>query len=72
MEELLGMKLLTKKAMEKLTTARLLAYKDKLMQVPETADWADGDRSQITKEDYDWQYTYKILKHILSSREHVE
>jgi hypothetical protein len=47
---------LTKFQMERLTTARLLAYKNKL----------------ITKSHPSWQEAYKNIKEVLTTREHVE
>lgn len=63
-------KILTKEAMEKLTTKRLLAYKNKLMQVPETEAWEDDE--QISKSDDEWKRLYSDVKDVLSTREHVE
>ena len=65
------MKLLNKEQLEKLTTSRLLAYKNKLMMVPETSNW-DEPTAQITKDTVVWQETYLDLKEVLKTREHVE
>lgn len=69
--------ILTKEEMGKLTTKRLLAYKNKLMQVPETSE--DGHLCSISKPCtklnktcLTWQGLYLNLKHILSEREHIE
>lgn len=72
------MKLLTKEQLQQLTTPRLLAYKNKLMQVPEFPDWDDENSqindkySQINKESLLWRETYFALKEILATREHVK
>ena len=62
-------KLLTKEEMEKLTTERLLAYKNKLMQVVE---FDDEDSDRMTKSSPEWQSLYANVKSVLSTREHVE
>ena len=64
------MNLLSKEKLLTLTTQRLLAYKNKLMKVHESPDWDDS--ASMSKEHKDWQETYKNLKEILSTREHVE
>lgn len=69
------MKLLTKKQLEKLTTKRLLSYKNSLMQVHEKTGWWAGyeaSKSNLTKESVEWKETYKNLKEILATREHIE
>jgi hypothetical protein len=66
-----NMKLLTKKELENLTTPRLLAYKNKLMQVPETPNW-DEPTYRICKADVEWQQVYAVVKEVLATREHVE
>ena len=65
------MKLLTKEQLEKLTTKRLLAYKDALMKVPETPNWDDPEE-RLNKTSYEWKITYAAVKGVLSEREHVE
>lgn len=62
---------LSKEQMEKLTTKRLLAYKNKLMKVPEEASWGDPN-GQLNKSDPEWQRIYTELKEVLATREHVE
>lgn len=64
------MKILSFEQLEKLTTKRLLAYKNKLMQVPETPYW--DDPKKITKSSPEWKVCYRALKKILSKRENVE
>lgn len=66
------MNLLTKQQLEKLTTPRLLAYKNKLMQVPETCNWDQEKTSRLNKESVVWQQTYATVKEILATREHAE
>lgn len=61
---------LTKWQMERLTTARLLAYKDKLMKYHETPNWEDV--SYISKSHPLWKEAYKNIKEVLATREHVE
>ncbi len=66
------MKLLDKEQLQKLTTQRLLAYKNILMQVPEKPNWGDSLFTKITKEHPKWRETYAAVKEILKTREHVE
>lgn len=66
------MKLLNKEQLQKLTTQRLLSYKDVLMQVPEKPDWGDSLFSKMSKAHPQWQETYAVVKEILKTREHVE
>lgn len=63
------MAVLSKEKLEKLTTKRLLAYKNSLLRYHNTSDW---DQETFSKESLEWQETYKIVKEILSAREHVE
>ena len=65
------MKILTKEQMEKLTTKRLLAYKNAVMRVPEGPNW-DDPKAQINKTSPEWQELYANLKEVLATREHVE
>jgi hypothetical protein len=65
------MNLLTKEQLEKLTTPRLLAYKNKLMRVPESPNW-DEPSYQLNKTDARWQETCAAVKAVLETREHVE
>jgi len=60
---------LTKEQMEKLTTKRLLAYKNKLMQYPEGPDWDTNEG--MNKSHSEWKQTYQNLKDILATREHI-
>ena len=64
-------KLLTKKQMEALTTKRLLAYKNKLMQVPETGNWDCGKCAGFAKDHELWKMAMANLKEVLATREHV-
>lgn len=69
------MKFLTKEQFQKLNTKRLLAYKNKLMTYPENGcEFAGCDCTpyKISKSHPDWQKTYKELKEVLATREHVE
>jgi hypothetical protein len=64
-------RLLTREKMEKLTTKRLLAYRDSLYTVPETAGINDIDGLYIHKGHDAWKATMSELKSILDTREHV-
>ena len=64
-----------------LTTARLLAYRDKLLaleQSPELSDWDPHELAALDptkvyfKDDPRWQRAYAELKEVLGGREHVE
>ncbi len=63
-------KLLTKEELEKLTTKRLLAYKQSLLIVYESPD-LDNPHS-LSKESEEWKACYKSTKDILATREHIE
>jgi len=66
------MKFLSEKELENLSTVRLLAYKNKLMAVPEAPNWGDTIISRnINKSFPEWKTTYDNLKKILSNRENV-
>lgn len=67
-----NMKLLSKEQLQNLTTPRLLAYKNKLMQVPEASYLENTSPPKFSKSDPQWQETYTVLKEVLSTREHVE
>ena len=62
-------KFLSREQLEKLTTKRLLAYKNKLMDFPEEPSW---DSSRMNKSEPEWKQVYSELKEILASREHIE
>lgn len=63
--------------MEKLTTPRLLAYKNSLHAVPESPDWEESmyggpvSSGQINKTTPAWMTTMATLKVVLKDREHV-
>lgn len=63
--------LLSKEAMEQLTTERLLAYRKRLLSVPETAGHHDKNNLFLHKGHPAWQLTMMELKEILDTREHV-
>lgn len=63
-------KILSKDQLEKLTTKRLLAYKNKLMDVHDHPDW--DYPGGFSKEHPDWQKLYTDVKDVFSKREHVE
>lgn len=65
-------KLLTKDQLQKLTTKRLLAFKNALMNVPEGPNWEPSDYPRIYKSHPDWQRLYKDVKAILATREHIK
>jgi len=54
-----------------LTTKRLLAYKNKIMRYPENPNWDECDFNRMNKKHPEWQTTYKNIKYILSTREHI-
>ncbi len=62
--------------LERLTTKRLLAYRNKLLQTTETGDWIDYPNSCVKqlggKQSTAWQAEYQIVKDILASREHID
>jgi hypothetical protein len=57
--------------MEQLTTERLLAYRNRLYSVPETAGRNDTHGLYIHKAHPAWQLAMENLKEILAGREHV-
>ena len=61
--------LLTKEAMEKLNTKRLLAYKASLLKVHDHPDWEH--EGGFSKESPEWIAAYDACKAILNTREHV-
>jgi len=65
------MKILSRDQLEKLSTKRLLAYKNKMMQVPETINW-DEPNVRWNKNDPSWKALYSLVKEVLATREHVE
>ena len=67
------MKYLSKEEMEKLTTRRLLAYRNRLLKCRETySEDNDLNKSETVKESSEWQENYKLTKTVLACREHVE
>lgn len=67
----MSVKFLSKEELEKLTTPRLLAYKNKLMKYPEGPSWEEDNVFRMNKQDPRWQELYALVKNILNSREHV-
>ncbi len=65
-------KFLNRNELEKLTTQRLLAYKNKLMKVPESPSWDESDDNVVNKTSSVWIEVYEDVKAILATREHVE
>jgi hypothetical protein len=66
---------LTKEALEKLNTKRLLAYKKKLMKYSNNGcEFAGCDCSDymMSKSRPEWNEVYNNIKTILATREHVE
>jgi len=64
-----------------LTTARLLAYQDKLLALEQSAELSDWEQHELAaldpskvyfKDDPRWQRAYAELKEVLWGREHVE
>lgn len=64
--------------MEKLTTKRLLAYKNALMKrMPRflKKEWNFGETTlerEYSEYYFEWLETYKNLKEILATRQHIE
>ena len=65
------MTLLTKQQLENLTTKRLLAYKNKLMQVPESPPYEEDNVNRLNKLSPEWKECYATLKDILATRKNV-
>lgn len=63
---------LSKEQMEKLTTKRLLAYKNRLMKVVEGPSYDDDPDALVGKKDPEWKEIIKLIKSILKTREHVK
>lgn len=77
------MKILTREQLEKLNTKRLLTYKNRLLRVSDgncsCRDSGCNHEPQQLLEDGTliksspiWQETYKLVKVLLSTREHIE
>lgn len=60
---------LTEAQLQKLTTKRLLAYKNKLMIA---VDGNSCSTDNFYKNNPEWQQCYNTLKIILATREHIE
>jgi len=54
-------KILTREQLEKLTTKRLLAYKNKLMDVHEGPNWDSDDVVRLNKTSPEWKELYAIV-----------
>jgi len=69
-------KLLSRVQMENLATPRLLAYKNRLLGVPEGPDydvlWEDAKDCRVHKKNPLWQECYEACREILSGRENVK
>ena len=65
---------LSKDALEKLATKRLLAYKKTMLKYPETGtdSWGVPCDDIISKQHPEWQEAYANIKAILATREHIE
>ncbi len=61
---------LTEADLRKLTTQRLLKYRDSLLACHETED-DDTYRKKVIKSSDEWREHYVLVKSILSTREHV-
>jgi hypothetical protein len=64
-----------------LTTARLLAYRDKLLALEESAELSDWEPHELAaldptkvyfKDDLRWQHAYAELNAVLGERGHAE
>lgn len=65
-------KFLSKAELEKLTTKRLLAYKNQLMTAVETPNWDECDDDRVNKTHPEWNQVYRDVKEVLATRENVE
>lgn len=66
------MNILSRFEMERLTTPRLIAYRNSLLRCREGHHWdGDGD-GIIAKEDDVWKRCYEVCLDILRKREHVK
>ncbi len=65
-------KFLSKEDLEKLTTKRLLAYKNSLMKVPEEPNWDESANQRISKISPEWKKQYHLVKSVLATRENVQ
>jgi hypothetical protein len=76
MASIIRSSILTNEQLEKLTTKRLLAYRNSLLKCWDQYDEGDeGSKtgsSRLTKEDQEWKDVYKNVVDILNTREHVE
>jgi DNA replication protein DnaD len=61
---------LTEKDLHKLTTRRLLKYRDSLLACHETED-DDTYRKKVVKSSDEWREHYALVKSILATREHI-
>jgi hypothetical protein len=64
-------RLLTEQQMTKLSTQRLLSYKNRLLKCHDTPN-EDEFLFRVSKESNEWKETYRILRQILSTRENIE
>lgn len=60
--------LLDEERMEKLSTRRLLAYRDRLLSVPEGPNWEESSHNRQNKQDQRWQDCYAQCIAILGRR----
>lgn len=69
-------KILSFAEMEKLTTQRLLAYRESLYKVPEGPSHEEtlygGKDTSLHKQTPEWRAAMASLKAVLAKREHVE
>jgi hypothetical protein len=67
---------LTSEELEKLTTKRLLAYKNSLYKVPEGPSYEEtmygGTDHDMHKQRPEWQSAVDAVKVVLAEREHIE
>lgn len=63
--------ILSKDQMERLTTKRLLAYRDSLLTWHETCHYDDDYDESKCKAGQLWKATYATVKEVLAKREHV-
>ena len=65
--------ILSKEQLEKLTTARLIAYKKSLLKCNEDVNWDTlcSNSHQFVKSSDRWKKAYKDVKDVLAMREHI-
>lgn len=68
---LVNMNYLTKEQLLKLSTQRLLAYKNKLLRATAGPNWGEDVSVGMNRSQPEWQKAYQTVKDILATRENV-